>query len=140
MRARIAMAIAAGVLVASLGGGTALGKSAPPTKIRFKLDDHSVASGEAVTGSVLVMSGRGKNREPLEGATLTVLVDKVEVATLTTDADGRALVERLAEDGEHVMKLVFAGDDEHKKAKRAQGFEVGDVEDDEDLDEEDGEE
>ncbi len=131
MRARIAMTIAAGVVVAAIGGGTALGKSAPPTKIRFKLDDHSVASGESVTGTVVVMTGKGKDREPFAGATLTVLVDKVEVATLTTDADGRATVEHAgAEDGEHVMKVVFAGDAGHKKAKRAQGFEVGHAADD----------
>ena len=137
MRARIAMAIAAGVLAASIGGGTAAGKSAPPTKIRFKLDDHMVAVGETVTGDVVVMTGRGKGREALAGATLTVLVDHVEVGTLTTDSDGRATVEHVAtEDGEHVMKLVYAGDADHKKAKRAQGFEVGT----EDLDEEEVEE
>ena len=134
MRARIAMAVAAGVLAASIGGGTAAGKSAPPTKIRFKLDDHQVASGEAVTGDIVVMTGRGKAREALVGATLTVLVDHVEVGTLTTDSDGRATVEHVAtEDGEHVIKLVYAGDAAHKKAKRAQGFEVGaeDLEEDE---------
>ena len=136
MRSRIAMAVVAGVLAASIGGGTAAAKSAPPTKIRFKLDDHQVAAGEAVTGDVVVMTGRGKAREALVGASLTVLVDGVEVGTLTTDSDGRATVEHVAtEDGEHVMKLVYAGDAEHKKAKRAQGFEVGG----EDLDEEEDE-
>ena len=125
MRRTLGAFVAAGMLAAALAGGAAA-KSAPPTKMKFKLDDHHVAEGGSVTGTILVLTGRGKHREPMEGASLSVLVDKVEVATLVTDADGMAEVEySTTEAGEHVMKVVYAGDDEHKRAKRAQGFEVG---------------
>ena len=137
MRKIVGTVVAAGVLAAALTG-VAGAKSAPPTKIRFKLDDHHVAEGETVTGTVAVLTGKGKDREPMAGATLTVLVDKVEVGSLVTDDQGRAVVEYVtAEPGEHNMKVVYAGDGDHKRAKRAQGFEVGGEEpEDEDLEDE----
>lgn len=115
----------AGLLAAFLGG-TALAKQPPVTKVRFKLENHQVALGEEVHGSVLVLSGKGKDRAPLEGAVLSVLVNKVEVGTVTTDAAGLAEVAYTAPaEGGYVMKLFYAGDESHKRAKRAQGFEVG---------------
>ncbi len=137
MRRIVGTVVAAGVLAAAVTG-VAGAKSAPPTKIKFKLDDHNVAEGETVTGTIAARTGRGKDREPLAGASLTVLVDKVEVDSLVTDDEGRALVEYVAtEAGEHNMKVVYAGDGEHKRAKRAQGFDVGGGEalEDEDLEE-----
>ena len=111
--------------------------SAPPTKMKFKLDGHQVEVGETLTGSVVALSGRGKDRAPLGGATLDVVVDKTVVGSIVTDADGGAEVTYVAQDeGEHVMKVVYAGDDEHKRAKRAQGFEVGSEEEDEILEDE----
>jgi hypothetical protein len=109
------------------GGGSKQGGGKPTvTKMRFKLADHSVAEGEEVTGSVLVTTGRGRAREPLEDAELTVLVDHVQVGTLTTGPEGRADVAYGGgAAGEHVMKLVYAGDEDHKRSRRAQGFEVG---------------
>ena len=106
------------------GGGN--GKKPPPvTKIRFFLDDHSVAVGESLTSDVRVMT-RVKNAwDPIEGASLVVRVDGADVSTLTTDADGRAALSVPAtEEGGHVMRVVFLGDDLHKRAWRAQGFEV----------------
>ena len=118
--------LAAMLVVSVLGATPAAGKSAPPTKIRFKLDDHNVAPGEAVTSTVRVTSGRGKARGPLAGADLSVLVDGVEVASLTTDPDGIAAISYGgAAAGDHVMRVVYAGDGTHKRAKRSQGFEVG---------------
>ena len=138
MQKFVGTVVAAGVMAAALTG-MAGAKSAPPTKIRFKLDDHHVAEGETVTGTIAALTGRGKHREALAGATMTLLVDKVEVASFTTDDQGRAVVEYVAiEAGEHNMKVMFAGDKDHKRAKRAQGFEVGGEEepDEEELEEE----
>lgn len=133
MRKLGATFVAAGVLIAALSTGA--GAAKPPwagggqrpavTKMRFKLADHEVAVGETVDGTVKVQTGKGRNREPLEGATLRVLVDHVEVGTLTTDADGTAAVSHVADtEGEHVIKVVFDATSAQRKAKRAQGFEV----------------
>ena len=63
---------------------------------------------------------------PLEDAELSVLVDGTEVATVLTDANGVApIVYTSTEDGDHVMKVAYAGDWAHKRAQRAQGFTVG---------------
>ena len=125
--------------VATLGltvfAASAAAKPGPTTKIRFKLDTHSVEVGEAVTGTVLVWTHRGHPAgghmgggspwTPLEGAVLSVRVDGAEVATVTTDADGLALVSYVADtEGGHVMKVFYDGDDTHTRARRAQGFQV----------------
>jgi hypothetical protein len=102
----------------------AAAKSAPVTKLKFKLDAHEVTAGTPVTGGVYAWSRDGSVWEPIEGAELTVKVDGVEVGTLFTDTDGYAAVSYLAVEGEHVMKIVFAGDGLHKRAQRAQGFTV----------------
>lgn len=94
------------------------------TKITFKLDDHNVALGEMLTGAVLVRTRAGKQWEPLAGATLSLQIAKTEVATLVTDADGAASVAYAPSEGDHVIRVVYAGDDLHKSARRAQGFNV----------------
>jgi hypothetical protein len=44
---------------------------------------------------------------------------------VTTDADGFGLVSYVADtEGGHVMKVFYEGDDTHKRARRAQGFQV----------------
>ncbi len=95
------------------------------TKIRFKLDDHEITLGETVNGTATVFSRSGRRWVPLAGATLSVQVDGAEVGTVTTDENGRATISYTpTTEGEHVIKVVYAGDATHKKAKRAQGFEV----------------
>ena len=116
------------------GGGK--GKSHPAnTKMRFKLDDHSVASGEAATGTVTLQTRDGHKWAAFAGAALSVEVDGEECATAETDDAGQATVSCMAEDGDHVMKVRYAGDDTHKKAQRAQGFSVGASDDDDDDEE-----
>jgi hypothetical protein len=120
-------------LILSLAAALLLGlapeagaKPPPVTKMKFKLENHNVALGDSVTGSVLVRTRMNTSWEPLAGASLSVLVDKVLVETLITGADGTAAVSYSpATEGDHVMKLVYEGDASHKRAKRAQGFEVG---------------
>lgn len=102
------------------------GKAAT-SKLTFKLDDHSVATGEDVTGTVTLTTAKGKKKStPIANAPLTVQVDGVDVATLTTAADGTATLTLSGiADGEHVAKVVYAGDATYKKATRSQGFTVG---------------
>jgi Fibronectin type III domain len=122
---RSILAIALG-LALSLGllATTASAKPAPVTKIRFKLDDHNVPPGSAVTSSVLVRTRSGHAWVPFASAPITVRVDGTTVLSLTTGADGTAAISYVAGTGGHVMKVVFAGDATHKRAQRAQGFSV----------------
>ncbi|HEX9377589.1 MAG TPA: Ig-like domain-containing protein [Actinomycetota bacterium] len=102
----------------------------PPavTTMRFKLDAHQVAVGEAVTGSVRLFQHHGHTWTPVADASLSVRLDGTEVGTATTDADGRANVSATADTaGDHVVKVVYAGDDSHKRCWRAQGFEAGEA-------------
>lgn len=124
--ARKRIAILLGLVVGlALVASPAAAKPAPVTKIKFKLDAHELAAGTDVTGSVNVFTRLGNVWSPFEGATLSLRVDKVEVATLTTDVDGHAdVVYSGALEGDHVMKVVFLGDELHKRAQRAQGFSV----------------
>ena len=118
------------------------------TKIRFKLDDHDVVAGDAVTSTIKVTSGKGRRRTPLAGAELSIRIDHEDVGTLTTGEDGTAALEVVAEEGEHVVKVFYAGDATHKRARRAQGYEAvaaevpddgtGDVPDDSGDDTDDG--
>lgn len=101
----------------------ALAKSAPVTKMKFKLDAHELTAGADVTGSVDVFTRTGNMWAAFPAATLSLRVDGVEVGTFLTDAAGHADVLCVgALEGDHVMKVFFAGDDLHKKAQRAQGF------------------
>ena len=102
----------------------AIAKPAPVTKITFKLSDHNVPPGAAVTGSILIRSRSNHEWVPFAGASLSVRVDGTELLTLVTGADGRATVSYVAPAGGHVMRVVFLGDDAHKRARRAQGFAV----------------
>ena len=128
--AAVAIAALASPAAAKPGKGKAKGHGKPRravTKIVFKLSDHELAVGETVSGPVRVLSKgrRAKRFKPLAGAVVTVSVDHVQVGTVTTDDEGRALVEVAADEaGEHVVKVRYAGDATHKKAQRAQGFEV----------------
>lgn len=105
---------------------------AQTTKLTFKLDDHSVATGEDVTGSVKLTTTKGKKGTPVAGATLHVLVDGEMDSMVTTDANGEATVTISgAADGEHVAKVVYDGDATRKSAQRSQGFTVGAAEEEE---------
>ena len=113
-----------------VGGGKGGGKGpkAATTHMQFKLDATEVASGENVTGTVLLQTGKGKKgRAPIAGATLTVTLDGVDTGTpLVTAADGTALLTLTAPaDGEHNVKVTYAGSETQRKAQRAQGFTVG---------------
>jgi hypothetical protein len=103
---------------------SAIAKPAPVTKITFRLADHNVPPGSAVTGSVLVRTRSGHAWVPLAGAPLSVRVGGTDVLTLTTDANGKATVSFVGGTGDHVMKVFFLGDGTHKRAMRAQGFAV----------------
>jgi predicted phage tail protein len=122
---RMAAALVAGFLLTAVFALPAAAKSAPVTKITFKLDSHQVAAGDDVTSAVFVQTRSGNQWVAFPGAVLTIKVDGLDVGTTTSAADGLAPVSYTAvEAGDHVMKVVFAGDDTHKKAQRAQGFEV----------------
>lgn len=132
---------------------------AAQTKLRFKLDDHSWESGATVTGTASLRSGRGRG-EPVEGATLNIVLENKGVeadgeecfvedgsecfvddggdcASVTTDADGKATISCAGlADGHYVMRVLYAGDEQHKRAKRAQGFSIGASDDDEDGEDE----
>ncbi len=122
---RSVIAIALGVSL-SLGllATNAIAKPAPVTKITFKLDDHNVPPGSAVTSSVLVRTRSNHAWIPFANAPLSIRVDGVQVLTLITGTDGTAAISYVAAEGGHVMKVVFAGDPSHKRAQRAQGFSV----------------
>jgi hypothetical protein len=123
---RTVVAIALGIsLSVGLLVTNAIAKPAPVTKITFKLDDHNVPPGSAVTGSVLVRTRSNHQWIPFGNAPLSVRVDGTQVLTLTTDPiSGVAAISYVAPAGGHVMKVVFAGDVNHKPAQRAQGFQV----------------
>jgi hypothetical protein len=96
------------------------------TKLGFQLDDHHFATGDEVTGVATLRVRSGHEWTPLQDATLSIWIDGTADGTVVTDADGRAIVVwGPATDGGHVIKVTFAGDDAHKRARRAQGFHVG---------------
>ena len=103
----------------------AVARPAPVTKIRFRLDAHEVPVGADVTGSVHVWTRSDHRWVALAGAELTVSVDGLDVGSITTDGDGLASVVYTATvEGDHTMRVSFAGDDAHRKARRSQGFTV----------------
>ena len=122
----------AGILVLTLGvmlsvgflSTSAIAKPVPVTKITFKLLDHNVPPGGAVTGSILVRTRSGHAWVPFAGAPLSIRVDGADVLALVTGADGRATVSYVAPEGGHVMRVMFLGDATHKRARRSQGFAV----------------
>ena len=112
------------VLCVGFVSTSAFAKPAPVTKITFKLDDHNVPPGAAVTSAVLVRTRSNHEWVPFAGAPLSIRLDGTEVLTLVTDAEGRATLSYVAPEGGHVMRVVFAGDETHKRARRSQGFAV----------------
>jgi len=112
------------VLSVGLVSTNAIAKPAPVTKITFKLDDHHVPPGAAVTSDVLVRTRSNHEWVPFAGAPLSVRVDGTDVLTVVTGVDGHATVSYVAPEGGHVMRVVFLGDDTHKRARRSQGFSV----------------
>ena len=118
------MIIAVGLAILVTAAIPAAAKSAPVTKMRFKLDHHHFVAGETVEGSVAVMARSEHHWLGIPGATVSVRVDGTEVAAAVTDETGIASFSWIAVEGDHVMKVFFAGDELHKKAQRAQGLTV----------------
>jgi len=77
-----------------------------------------------VTSDVLVRTRSNHEWVPFAGAPLSVRVDGTDVLTVVTGVDGHATVSYVAPEGGHVMRVVFLGDDTHKRARRSQGFSV----------------
>ena len=123
IRTGLALALATMLCVGVLAT-TAIAKPAPVTKIGFFLDDHNVPQGSAVTSSILVQTRGDHEWTSFAAATLSVSLDGTDVMTLTTDSTGVAALSFVAAPGDHVMKVVFAGDATHERAQRAQGFSV----------------
>ena len=95
------------------------------TRLKLKLDDSNVPSGSNVTGQVKLLTGAGENRAPLSGATLTLKLDGDPVGTLVTNSEGIATFTLTSPSkGGHVVKVIYAGDATHQKAKAARGFRV----------------
>lgn len=119
------------------GNGHGRDKVRPaPTKMDFKLDQHHFESGSTVSAVATLYTRSGKAWVPLDGALLQILVDGVEVGVGTTMGGGKLFVDwGGATDGDHVMKIVYAGDATHKKAQRAQGFQVGSIAEEEEIEE-----
>ena len=118
-----------------LAAGLAASMTAPPalarrsrsavTKMKLSLDSHEVAVGDTVTASVQAFTRGRRSWAPLAGAPVTFTLDGVAIGEAITDAEGRASISFTADsEGEHAVKAFYAGDSQHKRAKRAQGFEV----------------
>jgi hypothetical protein len=100
-------------------------KQPPVTKMTFKLVSHQLLVGDAVDVTVHVLARSGHAWVGVAGATVVITVDGLEVGTGITDDTGTAVVAWVASaEGDHVMKVLFAGDELHKRAQRAQGFTV----------------
>lgn len=123
---KLALVLGAIALLALTLAGTAQAKQPPVSKLTFKLHGHhEMVMGETVSLTVLVQSRSERRWAAVPDATVLIRVDGVEVTTAVTDADGKATFDYSpAAEGEHVMKAVFAGDESHKRAQRAQGFTV----------------
>ncbi len=123
-RKLLCVAVGAAVGLALLAGPVSAG-SASATKILFKLDDHEVTSGDAVTGKLLVLTKGKFLWWPLPNAELTVSVDGVKVGTVKTNFLGFAKVSApTSAVGQHTMEVSYAGDGTHQPARRSQGFTV----------------
>ncbi len=123
---RRALFTAVGVVATlALFMGPAAATSEPVTKITFTLDASSVHAGTDVTGLVEVTTGSGKAETPFGNATLSVWVDGVQVGSAVTNGAGVASVSQTATvPGMHSMRVLFAGDAQHKKAHRDETFVV----------------
>lgn len=140
MSAVAALALVAGAFAlpaSAAEGGNGGGKGKDKlrqvsTRMKFKLEDHQLALGEAAIGEVTLQTRVGKSWTPLEGASLGVTMGDTSCGSVITDAEGKATATCTADaNGEYVMKVRYAGDDTHKKAQRAQGFSVGEADEEE---------
>jgi hypothetical protein len=97
------------------------------TKMRFELGSRDGAA-RSLSGSVSLWVKAGSSWMPVGGAPLAVIVDNRQVATVTTDAGGFAVVSMPADlsPGGHVMKVVYTGNGVYSKSQRSQGFTVTD--------------
>lgn len=124
MARRLTAAALGAALGLALVASPAVGAPEQVTRMDLELGDE-VPSGSNLEGSVQVWTRSGNEWVGFVGATLSVVVDGVQVGTVVTDQDGlAALSYTTGEPGNHVMKVVFAGDGLHKKAQRAEGFTV----------------
>ena len=121
---RRALAAAVGVIAGlALISAPAAATSEPVTKIRFTLNAAQVQAWTNVTGTVVVTTGSGPSTMPFAGASLTLSVDGVAVGPMTTDGQGQAfLAYPMTVEGQHTVRVAFAGDDSHKKAHHDAGF------------------
>jgi hypothetical protein len=120
------LVLALGALMALSVTLPASAKPAPVTKIRFKLDVHNITLGQSLTGTATVWTRDGNTWAPLDAAVLSIRLHGVEVGTVATDPNGDAPISYTPlEVGGGALKVVYEGDDLHKRARRAQGFEVG---------------
>jgi predicted phage tail protein len=118
--------LAVGTLLALSMALPASAKPAPVTKIRFKLDVHHITLGQSLTGTATVWTRDGHAWVPVDAALLSIRVHGVEVGTATTDPTGVAAISYTPITvGGAALKVFYAGDELHKQARRAQGFEVG---------------
>ncbi len=117
---------AVGVVVGlALIAAPASARSAPATDVNLTLFASEVPEGTPLMGVIHVKTRVGKTWAPLSGAQLTLRVDGVVVGSVTTGADGLAPFSYpTAGVGEHKVKLKYAGDVLHKKAKVARKFTV----------------
>jgi hypothetical protein len=115
---RRALAAAVGVIAGlALISAPAAATSEPVTKIRFTLNAAQVQAWTNVTGTVVVTTGSGPSTKPFAGATLTLSMDGVAIGPMTTDGQGQAyLAYPMTVEGQHKVRVAFAGDASHKKA------------------------
>jgi hypothetical protein len=93
-------------------------------KMRISMASEIFESGSDVTGSVN-LSSKHKGG-PLAGAVLDVQVDGSDVAQVTTDGDGNAPFDIAGvADGEHVLTVIFGGDEGHRATQKDRDFSVG---------------
>lgn len=125
-RRLVATVVGAALGVALIAAPAAAGTT---TKMTFSLDSIEVPAGSMLTGSVQLWWRNRTTWTPLAGAEVSVMVDGIQVGTLTTDASGGASVSWPAAvtAGTHVMKVVFAGTTWHARSQRARGFQVTDA-------------
>lgn len=123
MVAAIVTAVTGSVLPAA--ANHAGGSHPAVSRIKFKVNDHLVAPVEAVAGTATLQTRAAGEWVPLASTTVEVWLDGVLVSSVVTDAAGSAPVSvSSAAVGEHVVKVKYAGDGTHRRATRAQGFEV----------------
>lgn len=126
-RSSVICSLVVGLLVLPLGPAALAKRSSKPavTDLRLRLESHDVMLGEEVTGTVSARSRNKGKTTALAGATVNIYVGRTLVEQVVTDEAGTAAVSyTTAAIGSYSLKAVYAGDSTHKRAKRAQGFEV----------------